>query len=95
MKIQRKQLLWCTVQRIETQDFNGINKIIFSTILLVHDAKLKEAFELFITNEMIDENTNKNIEPFLEMNRHLIENSNKYTSYKKVDVIDIRTFFGI
>ena len=58
----------------------------------------KEAFELFITNEMIEkivENTNKNIEPFLEMNRHLIENSNKYTSYKKVDVIDIRTFFGI
>ena len=57
-----------------------------------------EAFELFITNEMIEkivENTNKNIEPFLEMNRHLIENSNKYTSYKNVDVFDIRTFFGI
>ena len=57
-----------------------------------------EAFELFITNEMIEkivENTNKNIEPFLEMNRHFTENSNKYTSYKKVDVIDIRTFFGI
>ena len=57
-----------------------------------------EAFELFIANEMIEkivENTNKNIEPFLEMNRHLIENSNKYTSYKKVDVIDISTFFGI
>ena len=57
-----------------------------------------EAFELFITNEMIEkigENTNKNIEPFLEMNRHLIENSNKYTSYKKIDVIDIHTFFGI
>ena len=55
-----------------------------------------EAFELFITNEMIEkivENTNKNIEPFLEMNRHLIENSKKYTSYKKVDVIDIRSFF--
>ena len=51
-----------------------------------------EAFELFITNEMnenIVENTNKNIEPFLEMSRHLIESSKKYTSYKKVDVIDI------
>ena len=45
--------------------------------------------------EKIVENTNKKIEPFLEMNRHLIENSNKYTSYKKLDVIDIRTFFGI
>ena len=45
--------------------------------------------------EKIVKNTNKNIEPFLEMNRHLIENSNKYTSYKKVDVIGIRTFFGI
>ena len=51
-----------------------------------------EAFELFITNKMIEkivENTNKNIEPFLEMNRHLIENSNKYTSYK-----DAHSIFG-
>ena len=51
-----------------------------------------EAFELFITNELnekIVENTNKNIERFLEMSRYLIESSNKYTSYKTVDVIDI------
>ena len=34
-------------------------------------------------------NTNKNIERFLEMSRYLIESSNKYTSYKTVDVIDI------
>ena len=58
----------------------------------------REASELFITNEMFEkivENTNKNVEPFLKMNRHLIENSSKYTSYKKVDVIDIHVFFGI
>ena len=57
-----------------------------------------EAFELFITNEMLEkifEYTNASTDPFLRRYGDLIENSNKYSWYKPIDLTDIRTFLGI
>ena len=39
--------------------------------------------------------TNASTEPFLEGNREILENSDKYLFYKTVDVVDIRAYFGI
>ena len=57
-----------------------------------------EAFQIFITDEMLDKivrYTNASIEPFLEGNREILENANKYPFYKTVDVVDICAYFGI
>ena len=57
-----------------------------------------EGFELFITRQMLEKiviYTNKNIDTFLEDQKDLIDGNNKYSSYKRVDLLDIRAFVGI
>ena len=43
----------------------------------------------------IVENTNSVIETFLAGKQDMIDDSNKYLFYKKVDLIDIKAFLGL
>ena len=57
-----------------------------------------EAFSLFINHEMLNtivENTNTVIETFLAGKQDMIDESDKYLFYKKVDLIDIKAFLGL
>ena len=57
-----------------------------------------EAFSLFINHEMLNtivENTNTVIETFLAGKQDMIDDSDKYSFYKKVDLIDIKAFLGL
>ena len=57
-----------------------------------------EAFSLFINHEMLNtivENTNTVIETFLAGKQDMIDESDKYSFYKKVDLIDIKAFLGL
>ena len=57
-----------------------------------------EAFSLFINDEMLNtivENTNILIETFLAGKQDMIDDSDKYSFYKKVDLIDIKAFLGL
>lgn len=57
-----------------------------------------DVFELFIDRSMLEtvvEYTNKNIDSFIEKHQEIIRQSDKYNHYKRVDIIDIRAFFGI
>ena len=54
-----------------------------------------EAFSLFKNQEMLNtiaENTNTVIETFLSGKQDMIDESDKYSFYKKVDLIDIKAF---
>ena len=54
-----------------------------------------EAFSLFINHEMLNtivENTNTVIETFLVGKQDMINDSDRYSSYKKVDLTDIKAF---
>ena len=57
-----------------------------------------EAFSLFINQEIlinIIENTNIVIETFLGGKQDMTDDSDKYSFYKKVDLIDIKAFLGL
>ena len=57
-----------------------------------------EAFSLFKNQEMLNtiaENTNTVIETFLSGKQDMIDESDKYSFYKKVDLIDIKAFLGL
>ena len=57
-----------------------------------------EAFSLFINHEMLNtivENTNAVTETFLAGKQDMIDDSDKYSFYKKVDLIDIKAFLGL
>ena len=57
-----------------------------------------EAFCLFIIHEMLNtivENTNTIIEIFLAGKQDMINDSDKYSFYKKVDLINIKAFLGL
>ena len=57
-----------------------------------------EAFSLFINHEMVNtivENTNTVIETFLAGKQDMIDDSDKYSFYKKVDLIDIKALLGL
>ena len=57
-----------------------------------------EAFSLFINDEMLNtivENKNTVTETFLAGKQDMIDDSDKYSFYKKVDLIDIKAFFRL
>ena len=57
-----------------------------------------EAFPSFTNHEMLNtiiENTNTVIETFLAGKQDMIDDSDKYSFYKKVDLIDIKAFLGL
>ena len=57
-----------------------------------------EAFSLFILGEMLNhvvEYTNNLIEQFIADHREVIENSDKYSFYKPVDLADIKAVLGL
>ena len=57
-----------------------------------------EAFSLFINHEMLNiivENINTVIETFLAGKQDMIDDSDKYSFYKKVDLINMKAFLGL
>ena len=57
-----------------------------------------KAWELFITDDMIEavtNLTNRKIDEFLEKFQDLLQSSNKYSHYKKTTKNEICAFFGI
>ena len=57
-----------------------------------------EAFSFFINQKVLNtivENTNAVIETFLAGKEDMIDDSEKYSFYKKVNLIDIKSFLGL
>ena len=68
------------------------------TLNAKHARTTSEAFSLFINDEILNtivENTNTVIETFLAGKQDMIDDSDKYSFYKKVDLIDIKAFLGL